>query len=178
MIVQDPRSLIDPKRSSLRAVHRRDEAKCIASLAPRARLSVKEAEATKTLAEALVSAIRGGRSGFKGLDSFLQEYGLSNPEGVVLICVAESLLRIPDSGTQDRLIRDKIGGAAWEEHLGRSKSLIVNASTWGLMLTGRVVRLDGAGIATVRGWLGRLVSRSGEPVIRSAITQAMRIIGH
>ena len=178
MIVREPQSLADPKRSDLRAAYRTDESDCVEALTGRARMSAPEAQATQELAAALVLAVRGGRSRFGGLDSFLQEYGLSNPEGVVLMCMAEALLRIPDAGTADRLIRDKIGGAAWDEHLGQSPSLLVNASTWGLMLTGRVVRLDEGGGGTWRDWLGRLVSHSGEPVIRNALTQAMRIMGH
>ena len=87
---------------------------------------------------------RGMRAGHRrqhgGIDAFTQEYALSSEEGVVLMCLAEALLRVPDAETADRLIRDKIGGGDWERHLGQSESLFVNASTWALMLTGRVVR--------------------------------------
>jgi RHH-type proline utilization regulon transcriptional repressor/proline dehydrogenase/delta 1-pyrroline-5-carboxylate dehydrogenase len=96
-------------------------------------------------ARRLVEAVRARRLG-EGLDAFLHAYGLSTQEGVLLMCIAEALLRIPDEGTRERLIRDKLAAADWERHLGRSSSVLVNASTWALMLTGRLVRLhDEAG---------------------------------
>jgi RHH-type proline utilization regulon transcriptional repressor/proline dehydrogenase/delta 1-pyrroline-5-carboxylate dehydrogenase len=112
-----------------------------------------------------------------GLDAFLQEYSLTSQEGVVLMCLAEALLRVPDSDTRDRLIRDKLGPADWSRHLGRSESLLVNASTWALMLTGRVIQPDNQAQADLSGFWRRLVARSGEPVIRQAVVQAMRIMG-
>ena len=129
-----------------------------------------------TRARRLVRAIRRRRKEEPGLESFLQEYRLSSHEGVALMCLAEALLRIPDSETADRLIEEKIGGSAWARHLGQSDSLLVNASTWGLMLTGEVVRLGSAG-GDFTGFLGRLIARSGEPVIREAVRAAVRIIG-
>ncbi|HSR55577.1 MAG TPA: bifunctional proline dehydrogenase/L-glutamate gamma-semialdehyde dehydrogenase PutA [Alphaproteobacteria bacterium] len=127
-------------------------------------------------ARRLVRAIREGRKEEPGLESFLQEYRLSSREGVALMCLAEALLRIPDADTADLLIEEKIGGSEWETHLGKSDSLLVNASTWGLMLTGEVVRLGTAG-RDFTGFLKRLVSRSGEPFIREAVRAAVRIIG-
>jgi len=100
----------------------------------------------------------------------------SSEEGVLLMCLAEALLRIPDDETAERLIEDKLAQAQWDRHLGRSDSLFVNASTWGLMLTGRLVRLDEEG---GRGWrtrLRELVKRSGEPVVQLALKQAMKIM--
>jgi RHH-type proline utilization regulon transcriptional repressor/proline dehydrogenase/delta 1-pyrroline-5-carboxylate dehydrogenase len=129
-------------------------------------------------ARALVAAVRGARVGKGGLDAFLHEYALSSQEGIVLMCLAEALLRIPDNATADRLIREKLRLADWEKHLGQSGSLFVNASTWALMLTGRVMRLGGErGESDWGSVLGRLVARSGEPVIRQAMMQAMRILG-
>src|SRR5207237_9179486 len=93
-------------------------------------------------ARAFVVAVRRERLGKGGIDAFLQEYALSSPEGVALMCLAEALLRIPDAETVDRLIRDKIAAADWRHHLGHSGSLFVNASTWALMLTGRLLRPD------------------------------------
>ncbi len=93
------------------------------------------------------------------------------------MCLAEALLRIPDAETRDDLIKEKIGTADWERHLGKSDSFFVNASTWGLLLTGKVVRLDETKGETPAGFLKRLIQRSGEPVIRQAVTQAVRIIG-
>ena len=94
------------------------------------------------------------------------------------MCLAEALLRIPDGETADRLIADKIPSGAWDEHLGDSESLLVNASTWGLMLTGRVVALDRNEVGEARSWYSRLVGKLGEPVARAALKQAMRILGH
>ena len=94
------------------------------------------------------------------------------------MCLAEALLRIPDDETADRLIADKLRAGNWESHLGDSQSLFVNASTWGLMLTGRIVRLDPDDVAQPAGAMGRVVGRIGEPVVRTAMRQAMRIMGH
>ncbi len=94
------------------------------------------------------------------------------------MCLAEALLRIPDAHTADRLIADKLAEGDWERHLGDSDSLLVNASTWGLMLTGRLVELDRGELGSVRGWFGRLATRLGEPVARAALRQAMRVLGH
>jgi RHH-type proline utilization regulon transcriptional repressor/proline dehydrogenase/delta 1-pyrroline-5-carboxylate dehydrogenase len=129
------------------------------------------------LATRLVEAVRANRDKHGGVDAFMHEYGLSSEEGVILMCLAEALLRIPDADTADKLIAEKIGSGQWEKHLGRSDSLFVNASTFGLMLTGKVVRLGrdrGSGPGAV---LKRLVSRSGEPVIRQALRRAMRVLG-
>jgi RHH-type proline utilization regulon transcriptional repressor/proline dehydrogenase/delta 1-pyrroline-5-carboxylate dehydrogenase len=94
------------------------------------------------------------------------------------MCVAEALLRIPDQGTADKLIRDKLGDADWDAHMGQSSSLLVNASTWGLMITGRIVGLAESTARDVSGAFKRLVARAGEPAIRLAVRQAMRIMGH
>jgi RHH-type transcriptional regulator, proline utilization regulon repressor / proline dehydrogenase / delta 1-pyrroline-5-carboxylate dehydrogenase len=124
-----------------------------------------------------VRAARANRHKHGGVDAFMHEYGLTSEEGIILMCLAEALLRIPDADTADQLIAEKIGEGQWEKHLGASDSLFVNASTFGLMLTGHVVRLGedkGSGPA---GILKRLIARSGEPFIRQALRQAMRILG-
>lgn len=121
--------------------------------------------------------VRKQRFGIGGLDAFLHEYGLSTQEGVLLMCLAEALLRVPDEATIDKLIKDKITSADWDKHLGHSDSLFVNASTWALMLTGRVVKLDEQKRHNLRGSVQRLIHRSGTPVIRNAVHQAMRILG-
>ncbi len=129
-------------------------------------------------AATLVRAVRrqAGKEG--GIDAFLQQYDLSSEEGVLLMCIAEALLRIPDADTADRLIADKITSAQWQDHLGESDSLFVNASTWGLMLTGQLLTLDDAATSNPARFLGKLASRAGEPVVRTAMRQAMRIMGH
>ena len=125
----------------------------------------------------LVRRVRASPKGPTMLDAFLNEFGLHNDEGVALMCLAESLLRVPDPQTADALIADKLGPAHWNEHLGHSSSLLVNASTWALMLTGRAVsmrRFEGqSGGAVLKSLAGRL----GEPVIRGAVRQAMSILG-
>ena len=111
------------------------------------------------------------------LDVFLQEFGLSNREGVALMCLAEALLRVPDEATADALIAEKIRSGDWDAHLGKSASGFVNASVWGLMLTGRLVTLEAQTLNNTVDWVRRLVARLGEPVVRRAVLQAMRILG-
>ncbi len=129
-------------------------------------------------AATLVRAVRKHAAKEGGIDAFLQQYDLSSEEGVLLMCIAEALLRIPDADTADRLIADKITSAQWKDHLGESDSLFVNASTWGLMLTGHLLTLDKAATSNPAKFLGKLASRAGEPVVRTAMRQAMRIMGH
>lgn len=112
-----------------------------------------------------------------GIDAFLQQYSLETQEGIILMCLAEALLRIPDAATADALIEDKLSGAKWDEHMSKSDSVLVNASTWGLMLTGKIVKLDKKLDGTPSNLLSRLVSRLGEPVIRQAMMAAMKIMG-
>jgi RHH-type proline utilization regulon transcriptional repressor/proline dehydrogenase/delta 1-pyrroline-5-carboxylate dehydrogenase len=131
---------------------------------------------TENRARLLIDNIRKQGDIAHAVDKLLQEYSLDNEEGVILMCLAEALMRIPDADTADALIRDKLSDAEWNEHLGKSESLLVNASTWGLMLTGKVVGVGGKN-KTPANLLSRLVKRAGEPVIRSAMHQAMRIMG-
>ncbi len=168
---------LDPLRDSIARVGLEDETRAVNRLIDRARVSPDQRAEIESRARTLVAAIRDGRRKPGGIDAFMQEYALSSEEGVVLMCLAEALLRIPDGETADRLIKDKIGAGDWERHVGRSHSVFVNASSWGLMLTGRVVRLSDDAVSDVSGVLRRLVQRSGEPVIRRAMLHAMRIMG-
>ena len=111
------------------------------------------------------------------LDLFLQEFGLSNEEGIALMCISEALLRIPDDDTAEALIAEKIATANWAEHVGQSDSVFLNASTWALMLTGSVIGLGESITADVRGWINRLAGRLGESVARTAMSKAVRILG-
>jgi RHH-type proline utilization regulon transcriptional repressor/proline dehydrogenase/delta 1-pyrroline-5-carboxylate dehydrogenase len=167
----------DPLRKAISEAWLADEERISASLIERAQLTPGEKAATQALASDLVRRIRLARDKRSAVDAFTQEYALSSEEGVVLMCLAESLLRVPDAPTVDKLIRDKIGGSDWGSHLNRSKSLFINASTWALMLSGRVVTLDEAAKWDFSGIWKRLIARSGEPVIRQAVTFAMRILG-
>ena len=110
------------------------------------------------------------------LDLFLQEFGLSNEEGVALLCISEALLRIPDDATAEELIAEKIATGNWATHLGRSESVFLNASTWALMLTGEIITLGEDVTGDVRRWIGRLVGRVGEIVSRAAMARAVRIL--
>jgi RHH-type proline utilization regulon transcriptional repressor/proline dehydrogenase/delta 1-pyrroline-5-carboxylate dehydrogenase len=165
----------DERRRAIDAAYRRDESAAVTALLRAAQLDPPTRARIASTARALVEQARGADVGL-GLDAFLGEYALSSEEGVVLMCLAEALLRIPDDDTRDRLIRDKLSEADWARHLGHSGSILVNASTVGLLLTGRVVRLGGDE-RDIAGLLGRLVARAGEPVIRAALVQAMRIMG-
>ena len=162
-------------RQAISALYLADEAACVTALLADARLSDQAAAQVTALATGFVEHIRAHRRPAGGIDVFLREYALSSEEGVALMCLAEALLRIPDSATVDALIRDKIAPANWARHIGHSDDWFVNASTLGLMLTGRIVRLEEARDAG--NFLGRLIARSGEPVIRQALLHAMRIMG-
>ena len=112
------------------------------------------------------------------LDSFLQEFGLSSEEGIALMCLAEALLRVPDAGTADALLADKLAGGDWAEHAGASESLFVNASTWALLLTGRALAVSERIAKDADGWFTALATRLGDGVVRAGVTRAMRILGH
>lgn len=173
-----PTPLPEPsaKRTAMRRAHRMNEAAALRRLIEAAELPAPARLRIEARAAALVEAVRRDRTQSSGLDAFLHEFDLSSREGIVLMCLAEALLRIPDAETADALIRDKIGSGDWGHHLGHSDSLLVNASTFALMLTGLVVRPE----EDEHDWretLRRLVQRAGEPVIREAVRQAMRVLG-
>jgi len=168
-----PTSLL---RQRLREYHRIDEAQVVEELIALARFTHSEQRGIHERAAPLVQTVRDSRQNTGGIDAFLATYDLSSREGVVLMCLAEALLRIPDAVTVDRLIRDKIGNTEWEKRLGASHSTFVNAGTWALMLTGRIVNLDNED-RNLSGTLKRMVARAGEPVIRQAVITAMRILG-
>ncbi len=154
-----------------------DEQSLVTDLAEQADSGESAREKIQGTAATLVRGVRKHAANEGGIDAFLQQYDLSSEEGVLLMCIAEALLRIPDADTADRLIADKITSANWEDHLGESDSLFVNASTWGLMLTGQLLQLDEAAKGNPARYLGKLASRTGEPVVRAAMRQAMRIMG-
>jgi RHH-type proline utilization regulon transcriptional repressor/proline dehydrogenase/delta 1-pyrroline-5-carboxylate dehydrogenase len=172
-----PPSPSDPlaaHRQRIARLHLADEAEPLAEMASAAAIGKDLRDKAHRRASALVRDIRTMDT--PGLmEVFLAEYGLSTDEGIALMCLAESLLRVPDAETMDALIEDKIAPSAWGEHLGRSASSLVNASTWALMLTGNVLREPPKGgfASVMRG----AVKRLGEPVIRTAVKQAMRELG-
>jgi RHH-type proline utilization regulon transcriptional repressor/proline dehydrogenase/delta 1-pyrroline-5-carboxylate dehydrogenase len=131
--------------------------------------------AAASLAVQLIEGARAHKA--SGIDAFLQQYGLDTEEGIALMCLAEALLRVPDAATADALIRDKIGAIDWGEHLGESSSTFVNAATFSLMLTGEVLDPPDARQRGMGSVLKRAMNRLGEPVIRTATGQAMKILG-
>lgn len=168
---------VGPPREEISQYHLADETRLVGGLIERAIYTEEERRRTAHLATRLVSALREADEGASGVEAFLSEYGLTSEEGVILMCLAEALLRIPDAETADQLIAEKIGGGKWDSHLGHSGSLLVNASTYGLMLTGRIVRVREGEDSSISGLFNRLVRQSGEPIIRQAVRQAMRIMG-
>ena len=158
----------------MRAAAMEDEAGAVGRLVEATGLTPADREAIVARAVDLVHATRAG-AGSSIMEGFLAEYGLSTREGVALMCLAEALLRVPDAETIDALIEDKIGASDWASHLGRSSSPLVNASTWALLLTGKVLGDAEEGLA---GALHGAIRRLGEPVIRAAVAQAMRELGH
>ncbi len=162
-----------PSRAAVREVLLADEDALVSELIGMARFSSEARQRIAALATKLVEAARTGRHEQGGVDSFLAEYGLSSEEGVLLLCLAEALLRIPDAATADRLIAGTIGQGDWSRHLGHSESVLVKASTWGLMLTGHLLDWSEDSGTDLGSRMQRLVARSGEPVIR----EAMRILG-
>jgi RHH-type proline utilization regulon transcriptional repressor/proline dehydrogenase/delta 1-pyrroline-5-carboxylate dehydrogenase len=167
---------VSTPRARMRAHYLRDESEALAALIGEARLAPEAAQRVQARARELVRKVRSRQQAVAGMQSFLREYDLSSQEGVLLMCVAEALLRIPDAATADRLIRDKLSQGDWEKHVGRNRSLLVNAGTWGMMLTGKLVSLDADAAGNAGTWLARLAARAGEPVVRVALRQGMKLM--
>nr|WP_182996109.1 bifunctional proline dehydrogenase/L-glutamate gamma-semialdehyde dehydrogenase PutA [Gluconacetobacter sacchari] len=164
----------DAARARIAAALRRPEAACVQALIDAATLPPDLAAQADATARRLARALRDGRRP-GGVEALVQEFSLSSREGVALMCLAEALLRIPDTATRDALIRDRIGTGDWMAHVGLGRSLFVNAAAWGLVVTGRLVapeRQHG-----LSGALARLVARGGEPLVRRAVDVAMRMMG-
>jgi RHH-type proline utilization regulon transcriptional repressor/proline dehydrogenase/delta 1-pyrroline-5-carboxylate dehydrogenase len=168
-----------PLRAAVGAAHLVDESTWLRHLAEMAALDGGAQWRIEGVAKRLVAAIREHQGGAGGLEAFLHEYDLSSQEGVMLMCLAEALLRIPDAETADRLIQDKLCRGKWDAHLGHSRSLLVNASTWGLILSGRLLGPHPPATHNLAALLERMVARSGEAVLRLALKQAMALLaGH
>jgi len=165
-----------PPGEAIRAAFLADETRIVQALLPTATLPSEAGARVEVVARGWVESVRAHHARSIGMESFLQQYDLGTQEGVLLMCVAEALLRIPDADTADRLIRDKLARGDWQRHLGQSASLLVNASTWGLMLTGRLTALDADGARDPAAWYERIVARAGEPVVRVALRQAMKLM--
>ncbi len=159
-------------RAAITSAYRRPETECLPVLLDQARSA--HSQEVHVLARRLVEALRGKRKG-GGVEGLIQEFSLSSQEGVALMCLAEALLRIPDRATRDALIRDKISHGDWRSHMGESPSLFVNAATWGLMLTGKLVSVNSE--QSLSKALTRLIGKGGEPLIRKGVNIAMRMMG-
>ncbi|PLC53549.1 trifunctional transcriptional regulator/proline dehydrogenase/L-glutamate gamma-semialdehyde dehydrogenase [Pollutimonas nitritireducens] len=159
-------------RAAITSAYRRPETECLPVLLDQARSA--HSQAVHVLAHRLVEALRGKRKG-GGVEGLIQEFSLSSQEGVALMCLAEALLRIPDRATRDALIRDKISHGDWRSHMGESPSVFVNAATWGLMLTGKLVSVNSE--QSLSKALTRLIGKGGEPLIRKGVNIAMRMMG-
>ena len=163
-----------PLRAAITAAYRRPEPECVPPLLAMAGANPDETGRIEALARKLVASLRA-KTRSSGVEGLIHEYSLSSQEGVALMCLAEALLRIPDAATRDALIRDKLAPGDWRAHLGHSPSLFVNAATWGLVLTGRLVTTTSEqGLSAA---LTRLIARSGEPIIRRGVDVAMRLMG-
>ena len=172
-ILRDP----SPLRSAITAAYRRDEQTAVQWLLSQIREGAPETtQEAQSLAKRLVTAVREKRTRSSGVDALMHQFSLSSEEGIALMCLAEALLRIPDSATADRLIADKISKGDWRKHLGESPSLFVNAATWGLLITGKLVSSsseEGLGSA-----ITSLIAKGGEPLIRKGVDLAMRMLGN
>lgn len=168
---------ISPQRAAITAAYRKDETECLDALLATLEMSDSTLTHIQEVAEKLVISVRKQRLGKGGLDAFMYQYDLSSDEGIALMCLAESMLRVNDTHTLDRLIRDKITSADWDSHRGQSESSFVNAASWALMLTGKILNPVEADNHHFGAVLKRLVQKTGEPVIRKAIVEAMRILG-
>ncbi len=165
-----------PSFAALRSAFLAQEDETLRYLLVSARLDDDANNRVDALARSLVEAVRNRQRENVGMQSFLTQYDLSTQEGVLLMCVAEALLRIPDAATADKLIKDKFSQGDWQKHLGASDSLLVNAGTWGMMLTGKLVSVEPDSATDVGGWLARLASRAGEPIVRAALRQGMKLM--
>ncbi|HGH6024560.1 TPA: bifunctional proline dehydrogenase/L-glutamate gamma-semialdehyde dehydrogenase PutA [Vibrio mimicus] len=155
-----------------------DESQWLTQLLPLATPSDAEKASMAEKTTRLIEAIRSDKKAVQMIDALLLEYSLDTQEGILLMCLAEALMRIPDAETADAFIKDRLGVADWKSHLKNSDSVFVNASTWGLMLTGKVIGLADGDTASPVQAVNRLVNKLTEPVIRKAMHQAMKIMGH
>lgn len=166
-----------PPRDEISRYHLSDETRLVGGLTERAIYTEDERRRTAAITRRLIEHSRGdGAASAGGIDAFMREYGLSTEEGVILLCLAEALLRIPDQDTADAFLADKLSGGDWRRHLGASDSMFVNASTWGLMLSGRVMQLKQRVGEDPPAAMARLVARSGEGVVRRAVRKAVALL--
>ncbi|MFC3094279.1 bifunctional proline dehydrogenase/L-glutamate gamma-semialdehyde dehydrogenase PutA [Alteromonas sediminis] len=177
MLLNDEILHATPLRQTIRDYYRISEEKAVDTILPEAEVNPRARSRAWERARKMVLRIRQEQEGHGGVDALLNEYSLSTAEGVVLMCLAEALLRVPDKATQDELIRDKLSQGQWTPHLGNSDSLFVNASSWGLLFTGNMVNYSDKRKKEQFGLLKKTLGRLGEPVIRRAMNIAMKVMG-
>jgi RHH-type transcriptional regulator, proline utilization regulon repressor / proline dehydrogenase / delta 1-pyrroline-5-carboxylate dehydrogenase len=175
MLERHPAQLPQDARALINKAYRADELTIISELIEKASLDSGKVITIRNQATSLVERVRAERKKSTGIDSFLTEYSLSSDEGIALMCLAEALLRVPDSATMDSLIKDKLTAADWKSHLWQSDSFFVNATTWALMLTGKVLTPEKAESMLSKA-LFKLINRSSESVVRKAVDKAIRIM--
>ncbi|WP_419420572.1 bifunctional proline dehydrogenase/L-glutamate gamma-semialdehyde dehydrogenase PutA [Legionella sp. D16C41] len=175
MLERSSTYLPQESRTLINKAYRMNEQTLVNELIKNATLSPQMVQVIQNLATNLVEKVRTLRKKTTGIDSFLTEYALSSEEGIALMCLAEALLRVPDNATIDSLIKDKLASADWKSHRGQSESFFVNATTWALMLTGKVLTPERADTRLSKALL-TLINRSGEGVVRKAVEKAMRIM--
>src|SRR5256712_10605796 len=174
-VLAAPDATVSSLRARIAAAYRADEAVAVQALLPEAALVPEALAATQRLAASLAQGVRAARSTAGGVDALMLEFSLDSREGVAVMCLAEGMWRIPALATRDRLIRDKIGRGDWRAHVGRSPSLFVNATAWGLLVSGQLV--DSRSDSALEAALNSLLRKGGEPLIRKGVDLAMRLLG-
>ncbi|WP_323841538.1 MULTISPECIES: bifunctional proline dehydrogenase/L-glutamate gamma-semialdehyde dehydrogenase PutA [unclassified Moraxella] len=163
-----------PLRDAITSAYRLDEPSAVKNLASTLQFDTAQKDDIRTLAHRLITQVRADRSKSSGVDALMQEFSLSSEEGVALMCLAESLLRIPDTATRDKLIQDKLSDGDWKSHVGNSPSMFVNAAAWGLVLTGKLTQPTNDSLGSA---LTRIIQKGGAPFIRAGVNHAMKILG-
>lgn len=165
----------EPLRTDITRYYHADEAACINELLNALQFTPELEADIRILAEHLVTKVREKEATKKGIEALMVHYDLSTQEGIMLMCLAEALLRIPDKETENLLIRDKLTGAQWHDHLNRAESSFVNVATWGLALTGKILHKDPEAGSFKQMWQA-LMRRSSEPMVRRAVREAIKIM--
>lgn len=177
MLFTNPLKPQSELRAAITRAYHLDETNAVEQLLQQATLPLESLNRITQMARQLVAKVRQCRTQQGGLDAFLERYDLSSAEGIALMCLAEALLRVPDKNTIDNLIRDKIAAADWAAHLGKSSSSFVNAATWALMLTGKMLDNKDKQNGKIKQGIKSFIERSSLPVIRKAVQHAMKLLG-
>ncbi|MCB5162524.1 bifunctional proline dehydrogenase/L-glutamate gamma-semialdehyde dehydrogenase PutA [Marinomonas algarum] len=159
-------------------LYKTDEDQWLKALLPLAKPTDSELVTQTNAASHLIAEVRKDDDSMSMIDALLLEYSLDTKEGILLMCLAEALMRVPDKDTADAFIKDRLSVADWASHAKNSDSFFVNASTWGLLLTGKIVTMDENKDGSPANLVNRMVNRVSEPVIRKAMNQAMKVMGH